>query len=95
MAFIQQTPLSFTRADIEALRPGQIGVYGIYRYGTWIYVGKGDIRQRLLDHIGGDNPSILNEFPTNFVAEVIGVDPTSREKQLIAELGPICNRRIG
>jgi hypothetical protein len=94
MPFPQQTPREFTKAGIEALNPGQMGCYGLFKTGTWIYVGKGDIRQRLLDHLNGDNPCITRQSPTHFVSEVTR-DYDNREKQLIAELDPICNKRVG
>jgi hypothetical protein len=77
------------------LKPNLNGVYGLFKQGTWVYVGKGDIRQRLLDHLNGDNPCITRQAPTDWVAEVIQGDPTNREKQLISELNPVCNQKVG
>jgi excinuclease UvrABC nuclease subunit len=95
MPFPQQTPKAFTRANVEALNPNQHGVYGIYRANdAWVYVGKGDIRQRLLDHLNGDNPCITREKPTHWVDEVTS-NADAREKQLIVELNPICNKKVG
>lgn len=96
MAFNAQVSRNFTKQDVEALRPNQTGVYGIFNSSKWIYVGKGDIRQRLLDHLNGDKPCILNAGPTHWVGEVLS-DPvmSNREKELIAELNPSCNERIG
>jgi hypothetical protein len=56
MPFVQQTPRIFNRENVEALNPNQLGVYGLFKQGKWIHVGKGDIRQRLLAHLNGDNP---------------------------------------
>ena len=70
MPFVQQTPLEFTKSQVEALEPKMLGVYGILKHGTCIYIGKGDIRQRLLDHLNGDNLSILQQKPTHWVYEV-------------------------
>lgn len=95
MPFAEQTPRAFSRQNVERLKPKQFGVYGLYRRDAWIYVGKGDIRQRLLDHLNGNNASITLENPTHWVDEVINGDPSVREKVLIAELNPICNRRLG
>jgi len=95
MPFSQQTPRLFTRQNIEALRPNQNGVYGLFKQGVWIYVGKGDIRQRLLDHLNGDNLLITLQQPTHWVDEIVQGDPSAREKQLIVELNPICNQKIG
>lgn len=96
MPFIQQTPRTFNGQNVEALNPNQFGVYGIFKQGVWIYVGKGDIRKRLLDHLNGDNPSILLARPTHWVDET-HTDPVMsiREKQLIIELRPSCNQKIG
>jgi len=95
MPFPQQTPRAFTRTNVEALNPNQIGVYGLFRQNVWVYIGKGDIRQRLLDHLNDDNPCINLQKPTHWVDVVTGVDPSRTEESLIAELRPICNKRIG
>lgn len=95
MAFIQQIPQPFTRERINSVIPGQRGVYGLFRKESWIYVGKGDIRERLLAHVGGDNPGILKYQPTHWVGEVMQGDPSEREKQLIVELQPLCNKKVG
>ena len=96
MPFIQQTPRIFTKRNIEAVDPNQVGVYGIFRNDLWIYIGKGDIKERLLAHLGGDNPCILKSNPTHWVGEIRS-DPemSIREKQLIVEFRPSCNQKIG
>jgi hypothetical protein len=94
MPFPQQSPTAFTRREIEAIKPNQSGVYGLFRQGISVYVGKGDIRQRLLDHFNGDNPCITRQGPTHFRTEVTA-NMDERERQLISELQPICNQRLG
>ena len=94
MPFPQQTPRTFTKANIEAITPGQMGCYGLFRQGVWVYVGRGDIRTRLLAHLNGDNPCITRERPTHWVDEVTSSDE-AREKQLIVELSPVCNKKVG
>lgn len=96
MPFVSQNPRAFTKQNVEALNPNQYGVYGIYRQSQWIYIGKGDIRTRLLNHLGGDNPCILRAGPTHWVDE-LHVEPamSAREKQLILECNPSCNQRVG
>jgi len=94
MPFPQQEPRLYTRADVEALSPGQLGVYGLYRAGLWVYVGNGDIRQRLLDHLNGDNPCISASGPTHWVSAVTSAYD-QLERQLILELSPVCNQRVG
>ena len=71
------------------MKTDQYGVYGISRDSTWIYVGKGNIRQRLLAHLNGDNACILGKSPTHYVCEVT-TDAEGRERELIVELSPIC-----
>lgn len=96
MPFPDQTPKPYTRAQVEALRPGQMGVYGLFKTGTWVYVGQGDIRQRLLDHFS-DNPRITRQAATHWVDELVADEQARRrrEAQLIAELSPVCNQRVG
>ncbi len=99
----------FGRDTIQLLHPGQIGVYGIFGAGglgfgfpfgllggaDCIYIGKGDIRDRLLRHVNGDIPEILRWGPTYWLAEVTPGDPSRREKELILEMLPRCNQRLG
>lgn len=91
--FPQQQVRSFTREGISQLNPNQYGVYGIFNQTQWIYIGKGDIRQRLLDHLNGDNPRLLQFRPTSFVGEV-SANADQREKELCRELNPLCNQRL-
>ena len=90
MPFIQQTPLEFTKSQVEAIKPNLTGVYGILKHDACIYVGKGDIRQKLLDHLNGDTPCILQQKPTHWMYEVT-INADAREKHLILELTPLCN----
>lgn len=94
MPFPQQNPLAFTRANIENLNPNQLGCYGLYIQGEWIYIGRGDIRQRLLDHLNGDNDLITYAAPTHFVTAV-SANPEALERDLIRECNPRCNRKVG
>ena len=94
MAFSQQPIRPFTEQDILSLTPGQMGCYGIFREGVWVYIGSGDIRERMLSHVRGDNPCITNQNPTSWVGEVT-LNYIAREKQLILECNPVCNKRVG
>lgn len=94
MPFPEQTPTAFNRQNIETLDPNQHGCYGLYRDGRWIYVGKGDIRDRLSKHYNGDNSCITLEGPTHWV-DVVTADMDTEEKRLILELTPACNQRVG
>lgn len=94
MAFPAQIPQSFEEHAVRALNPGQLGVYGLYNSVGWVYIGKGDIRERLLAHLRGDNLLILAYGPTHFVASVTPYLDWE-EKRLIAELRPAANQRVG
>lgn len=93
MSFPQQTPHIYDRAHVNVLEPNQMGVYGLFLYGRCIYVGKGYIRKRLLDHLNYDNACITREQPAFWVAEV-SANTDARERQLILELNPVCNQRV-
>ena len=96
MPFPKQDPRPFTKAGIEWLGPNQNGCYGIFRSGQWIYVGKGDLRTRLLAHLNGNggSPCILKQAPTHYMT-VLSTDMDNLEKQLILELSPVCNQKVG
>ncbi len=94
MPFPPQTKLPFTKEGIEALWPNQHGCYGIFSDDKCVYIGKGDLRDRLLDHVNGDNLAILLYSPT-YALTVVSEDADLLEKQLILEFSPICNKRVG
>ena len=94
MPFSKQETRLFTQQGIEALNPGQMGVYGLYKTDRWVYVGRGDIKDRLMAHFNGDDECISQEAPTHWVADVTA-DAVNREKELILELTPACNKRVG
>lgn len=94
MGFPAQQARPFTRQQVEALNPNQFGVYGIYNARGCLYVGKGDVRTRLLAHLGGDIPCITMNGPSYWLDEVTS-NMDLRERELILELRPSCNQRIG
>ncbi len=94
MPFQDPTPKSFTREAILALPAGLMGVYGIFKKDTWIYIGRGDIRAELLRYLGGENPCIVREQPTSFVMEVTP-NHVQRELELLLEISTSCNERVG
>jgi len=67
MPFPEQKSRPFTRANVKSLNPNQKGCYGLYHKDAWVYVGKGDIRERLLSHLSGDNSCITSSHPTHWV----------------------------
>lgn len=95
MPFPQQNTVRiFTRENILNINPGQMGCYGLFKQGEWIYVGKGDIRERLLAHFNGDNPCITRCRATHWI-DVVTADYDAEERRLIVELRPTCNQRVG
>lgn len=96
MPFPHQGSRPFNRRGIEALRRGQNGLYGIFNSMTCIYVGRGNIREQLLAHLNGagGNPHILRNRPTHYVIE-LARNGVVRQRQLIAEFDPVCNRTAG
>ena len=94
MPFAEQEARVFNKVTVQTLNPNQHGVYGLFKQDVWVYVGKGDIRQRLLDHLNGDSACITAQSPTGWVDEVTA-NADAREKALIVELDPVCNRRVG
>ena len=94
MPFPQQTPRLFTKQNVQALNLNQMGCYGLFKGNQWIYVGKGDIRDRLLAHLNGDNPCITRNIPTHWV-DVVTNDYDAEEKRLILQLSPTCNQKVG
>ncbi len=94
MSLGDQKGRGFTRREIQALNIGLIGIYGLYRGDTWIYVGRGDIRERLLAHLNGDHACISRQVPTHWVA-TLTMDHEAMEKKYIRLYDPICNIKIG
>jgi hypothetical protein len=92
--FPPQVPLPFTREAVEALSPLQLGCYGLYNENGYVYIGKGDIRERLLAHLRGDNLLIPLFRPTHFVAAVTW-DAETLEKEFIQQFRPLANLRVG
>ena len=85
----------YTRASLMAIRADQIGVYGIFKGNIAVYIGSGDIRERLLGHFNGDNACIADLRPDHWAAEVITAsDLDARERAYIREYKPLCNRIV-
>ena len=94
MPFPEQDPKPFTREHILRISGTPRGVFGLYQGNTCIYIGRGDIRTELLRYHNGENPCITREAPTHWV-DVVTTDHANRERNLIVELDPVCNRRVG
>lgn len=87
----------FSRAGIESLRRGVSGVYGLISISSRVvYIGQSqDVRRTLLEHLKGDNACINWNSPTEYLYEAVSDDGrVRREKELIDEYDPSCNRII-
>ncbi len=86
---------AWSKSWIEFKAPNAQGVYTLRnREGTVIFVGRGNIRQRLLSHWNRENPSdavVWNYDPYAFSFE-LNDHPAEREAELIRELKPACRQ---
>jgi len=91
MRFPPMTPMSFRREELEAIDEGQEGIYALLRGETFVYIGSGEIRGRLLAHLAGDPPCVARERPDRWIAVAT---PRAAEwtPRLVAEYDPVCNR---
>ena len=82
----------FQRESIVQNAPECSGVYGLFN-AFWIYIGEAEnLRARILEHLKGDDPSIVRFQPSGFAFERISPnDRLRRHEQLIRELQPLCN----
>jgi excinuclease UvrABC nuclease subunit len=97
MPFNATAKNAFSAAGIVASAPRASGVYGIFNASEWIYVGEaGDMEARLLDHVNGNSDQsarIWRRNPTGFLCEPSPAQTrVLRERALILELDPTCNR---
>ena len=93
----------FTEKSVSKLSSSIRGVYGLYREKAqgkkkrWIYIGQGYIRDRLEDHLRGENLCIEKEIEKKGVYWVYEVvkggkkERRRREKKLIDYYEPLCN----
>ncbi|MDX1616695.1 MAG: hypothetical protein R3300_20480 [Candidatus Promineifilaceae bacterium] len=91
MKFPAQEPRPFSRSSI-AQAPDQEGLYGLFRAESdgerFIYIGYGNIRERLEQHLDGIPPEILKEDPEFWVvAYTSAIERTLVE--LIENLQPL------
>lgn len=88
------TKYQFQRESILLNVPESSGVYGLFS-ALWIYIGEAEnLRERLLEHLDGDNPCILHYQPSGFAFEL--ASPTDRRcwhQELVMELQPLCSGR--
>ncbi len=93
MPFPDQPRRTFDRAEIERLPLGRRGVYGLFSEEGCVFVGKGDLRERLLLHL---KPGFTEEArcvrksaPTWFLVEETE-NFVVRHMGLVVEYAPKC-----
>ena len=88
----------FMEGWVKANAPASSGIYVLFSTPgfTWevIYVGDSDnVRERLLEHLRGDNPCIAEKNPTSFIAEEVPAERRAERRDiLIGEYDPLCNK---
>jgi hypothetical protein len=88
----------FNQANVNAGAPATGGVYGIYvpGGGGYVYIGQsGDIRTRLIQHLGDATHPMHRYQGLAFTCELVAGDEQARcarEAALIALWNPACNR---
>jgi excinuclease UvrABC nuclease subunit len=88
----------FNRANVELAAPALSGVYALFNKGVWVYIGEArNIRARLLDHLTNcHNADVVAANPQYFAFELAPeASRIARQNQLILELCPTCNKRLG
>jgi len=93
--WIEGKKYDFNQKNVDN-SPDEDGVYGLVRgqQETIVYIGQGNIRDRLKSHFRGDNPCITREKPTEYYREVCD-DPEAREKELLDSYSTLCNKKAG
>lgn len=89
---------AFTQTSIVVNAPASSGVYALFNEGQWIYIGEGvDIQARLLAHLRDSHNECVNRSnPAFFAYEPVGsLTRVARQDQLIVEMNPSCNKRLG
>lgn len=92
------TGFRFDTSSVIANAPDASGVYALFNQGVWVYIGESqNIRERLLQHIANEqNACVRRSNPQWFAYEpVLPVYRVVRQDQLILELHPTCNQRLG
>jgi excinuclease UvrABC nuclease subunit len=95
MAWIAGDKYPFTRQNVDRSPEGK-GVYGLVKDAneTIVYIGRGNIRERLQAHFNGDNDCITEQAPTHYYREVCS-NSIAREKELLRAYRTLCNEKIG
>ena len=92
------TGFPFNRQSVTASAPEASGVYALFNNGIWVYIGEAqNIKDRLLQHLTKSHSLLIERAnPQWFAWELVfGVYRIARQNQLILELKPSSNQRLG
>ena len=93
MPFPDQPRRPFAAEEIERLPAGKRGVYGLFNEEGCVFVGKGNLRERLLLHLKSgyteESRCIRKSAPTWFLFEETE-NFVVRHMGLVVEYGPKC-----
>jgi hypothetical protein len=95
VSWITGKKFAFTEENVDR-SPDEQGVYGLVKGSneTIVYIGRGNIRERLQAHFGGDNSCITRSAPTSYYREPCS-NSVAREKELLRAYATLCNEKIG
>jgi excinuclease UvrABC nuclease subunit len=88
----------WNRNSILTSAPNKPGVYAIWNKQVWIYIGETqDIQRRLLEHFDHTEACIQESKPAVWGYELFQSEQfrIQRQRALIRELLPACNRGSG
>jgi hypothetical protein len=82
----------WNRDSIMLNAPEGSGVYGLFS-ALWIYIGEAEnMRERLLEHLSGNNSCTTHYQPSGFAFELVSpTDRCRRQQELVKGLQPLCN----
>ncbi|SRR5579872_1396130 len=95
MGWEELPQFSLSRRNVLRHAPEESGIYGLSAPDKWIYIGHSfNIQRALLDYLNGQMPYVLQWQPKNFTFELQPYkDRLARQKELVAQYHPVCNRK--
>ena len=97
MTWTNSNSYPFNEMSVFLNAPPESGVYALYTSQQWVYIGESqDIRGRLTQQAKGDNLCVVQQSPTHFSFELWPESlRVAIQNELILELNPACNQRLG
>jgi len=89
---------NFNQASVTMNAPTHSGVYALFNDGHWIYIGESlNVRDRLLQHLRDSHSDCIKQAAPQYFAWELTTATyrVQRQDQLILEMHPTCNQRLG